>query len=176
MSRVLSPFSFVRVAILTFWISTFLLLRVHGALGADSFNPPNYLLTFQQQTHLATSDEECVWPSDHYLDMIVYNRQYWYGTDMFVGTPSQKIFAMVDTGSCDTWVADRSYKSNFWCSASAGTDYACYSPDKSSTYRLINDLLRIKYVDLDSAQGVYAEETITFFGTNGIRVSKLKLY
>ncbi|KAI0141270.1 aspartic peptidase domain-containing protein [Xylariaceae sp. FL1272] len=98
-----------------------------------------------------------------------------YYADVSVGTPPQKVYLIVDTGSSDVWVLDSHAD---LCQSSAlqdryGECLATYDTENSETYEVaVEDGFNITYADLNSATGDYIKDDVHIAGTT---VSGLQL-
>ena len=90
-----------------------------------------------------------------------------YGTLYFanvsIGTPAQNFALHIDTGSSDLWVnvpnSEICTERGDPCSLS-GT----YDANSSSTYKYVNSLFNVSYVDGSGADGDYATDTVSIGG------------
>ncbi len=90
-----------------------------------------------------------------------YDQHFWYGIDIEVGNPPQKVTVSIDTGSSDLWVTSKPEV--------IGDDpniylYGVYNASKSSTYKHISDSFRTKYADQSSAVGEWFKDDVTIGG------------
>lgn len=86
-----------------------------------------------------------------------------YFANVSVGTPGQNFALHIDTGSSDLWVnvpnSEICMERGDPCSLS-GT----YDANSSSTYKYVNSLFNVSYVDGSGATGDYATDTVSIGG------------
>lgn len=91
------------------------------------------------------------------------NEQALYFANCSMGTPAQTLRLHVDTGSSDLWVntpsSTQCQESDDPCSISGE-----YKANSSSTYKYVNSLFNISYVDGSGAVGDYVTDTFHFGG------------
>ncbi|EUC33453.1 hypothetical protein COCCADRAFT_96003 [Bipolaris zeicola 26-R-13] len=91
------------------------------------------------------------------------NLETLYFANASLGTPPQKFRLHIDTGSSDLWVnavnSNLCMQGGNQCGAS-GT----YNANESSTYKYVNSVFNISYVDGSGASGDYATDTFRFGG------------
>ena len=87
------------------------------------------------------------------------NEETLYFANVTMGTPSQSLRLHLDTGSSDLWVnvANSAFCSNNQNPCGVG---GTYSPNASSTYRYVNSLFNISYVDGSGSVGDYATDVL----------------
>lgn len=85
-----------------------------------------------------------------------------YYANLTLGTPQQSLRLHIDTGSSDLWVNTAS--SAFCSSRDDPCEGGTYSSSASSTYKLVNNLFNISYVDGSAAIGDYVSDTLGFGG------------
>ncbi|KAH7073487.1 aspartic peptidase domain-containing protein [Paraphoma chrysanthemicola] len=86
-----------------------------------------------------------------------------YFANASLGTPAQNFRLHIDTGSSDLWVNAR----NSQLCRSGGNqcgDSGTYNANDSSTYKYVNGVFNISYVDGSGASGDYATDTFRFGG------------
>ncbi|KAI1100998.1 aspartic peptidase domain-containing protein [Jackrogersella minutella] len=92
-----------------------------------------------------------------------------YYAQVTVGTPSQTVDLIVDTGSSDVWLLD---SSSDICQSTAMQSYygyclPTYDPSKSSTYSVVSDdSFSIRYVDGSGAEGDYIKDNFSIGGAD----------
>ncbi|MCJ1276919.1 hypothetical protein MMC21_004726 [Puttea exsequens] len=98
------------------------------------------------------------------------NAETLYYANVSIGTPPQNIRLHIDTGSSDLWTnVDDSEICQFRGDPclQAGT----YSANDSSTYRYVNSVFNVSYVDGSGATGDYATDNV---GIGGVTVNDLQ--
>jgi hypothetical protein len=97
------------------------------------------------------------------LQQTLDNLETLYFANASLGTPEQKLRLHIDTGSSDLWA---NAASSTLCQergnqcAESGT----YDANSSSTYKFVNSVFNISYVDGSGASGDYASDTFHFGG------------
>ncbi|WBF13665.1 hypothetical protein N7582_003025 [Saccharomyces uvarum] len=120
--------------------------------------------------------------SGHLEFSLQHEEQMYYATTLGIGTPSQQLTVLFDTGSADFWVMD---SSNPFCLSKSNTSYyqnatyngsritpsvdcsslSTYNENSSSTYQdLDNGRFYIIYADGTFADGSWGKETISING------------
>ncbi|KOG98874.1 aspartyl protease BAR1 [Saccharomyces eubayanus] len=120
--------------------------------------------------------------SGHLEFSLKHEEQMYYATTLDIGTPSQQLTVLFDTGSADFWVMD---SSNPFCLAKSNTTYyqnatyngsritpsvdcsslSTYNENSSSTYQdLDNGRFYIIYADGTFADGSWGKETMSIDG------------
>lgn len=91
------------------------------------------------------------------------NLETLYFANASLGTPAQDFRLHIDTGSSDLWV--NSANSNL-CMQGGNQcgDSGTYNANQSSTYKYVNSVFNISYVDGSGASGDYATDTFRFGG------------
>jgi hypothetical protein len=91
------------------------------------------------------------------------NLETLYFANASLGTPPQDFRLHIDTGSSDLWV--NSANSNL-CSTGGNQcgESGTYRANDSSTYKFVNSVFNISYVDGSGASGDYATDTFRFGG------------
>lgn len=69
------------------------------------------------------------------------NERYYYATDIDVGSPSQRLRLLVDTGSSDLWV----FTPQSQISGDRGKPDSYFDPSKSSSYKSNGTSYKIQY-------------------------------
>lgn len=91
------------------------------------------------------------------------NYETLYIANISIGTPAQNFALHIDTGSSDLWVnapnSEICTARGDLCSLS-GT----YDANSSSTYKYVNGLFNVSYVDNSGADGDYATDTVSIGG------------
>ncbi|OCT50704.1 putative aspartic-type endopeptidase opsB [Cladophialophora carrionii] len=96
------------------------------------------------------------------VEQTLDNDQSLYYANITLGTPAQSLRLHIDTGSSDLWANTAS--SSFCLARTDNCEGGTYSSAQSSTYRLVNDLFNISYVDGSAAVGDYVTDTLGFGG------------
>ncbi|KAJ9495682.1 hypothetical protein LTR99_010590 [Exophiala xenobiotica] len=96
------------------------------------------------------------------VEQTLDNEQSLYYANITLGTPQQSLRLHIDTGSSDLWV--NTANSSFCASNQDPCEGGTYSPSSSSTYKFVNDLFNISYVDGSGAVGDYITDTLNFGG------------
>ncbi|EMD87375.1 hypothetical protein COCC4DRAFT_22112 [Bipolaris maydis ATCC 48331] len=91
------------------------------------------------------------------------NLETLYFANASLGTPPQNFRLHIDTGSSDLWV--NAVNSNL-CMQGGNQcgDSGTYNSNDSSTYKYVNSVFNISYVDGSGASGDYATDTFRFGG------------
>lgn len=91
------------------------------------------------------------------------NLETLYFANASLGTPAQNFRLHIDTGSSDLWVNS---KNSQLCRQGGNQcgDSGTYSANDSSTYRYVNGVFNISYVDGSGASGDYAKDRFRFGG------------
>ncbi|KAF9879397.1 eukaryotic aspartyl protease [Colletotrichum karsti] len=117
-------------------------------------------------SHLSTRDA---------IDVIIVNRQYYYSLGIDIGTPSQKITVLLDTGSSELWVNPDCSTAPSASQARACSSAGQYIPRNSRTPPIGPfDSRKLNYGDssqpdtLTSAEIAYYTDTISFSGSGKI--------
>ncbi|KAJ4289523.1 hypothetical protein N0V90_010852 [Kalmusia sp. IMI 367209] len=91
------------------------------------------------------------------------NLETLYFANASLGTPEQSLRLHIDTGSSDLWA--NAANSRLCSSRGSPCDAAgTYSANDSSTYKYVNSVFNISYVDGSGASGDYATDTFHFGG------------
>ncbi|KAF4998729.1 hypothetical protein FGRMN_3055 [Fusarium graminum] len=85
-----------------------------------------------------------------------------YWANFTIGTPPQKQTAMLDTGSTDLVLVTDKLEP---CKKEGGCTGPLFSPDKSKTFRELNEQVSGTYGDGTAFQGYFANDTISFGDT-----------
>lgn len=91
------------------------------------------------------------------------NLETLYFANASLGTPAQALRLHIDTGSSDLWANAANSR---LCSNRGNQcgESGTYSANDSSTYKYVNSVFNISYVDGSGASGDYATDTFTFGG------------
>jgi hypothetical protein len=91
------------------------------------------------------------------------NLETLYYANASLGTPAQNFRLHIDTGSSDLWV---NTKNSPLCQQGGNQcgESGAYSANDSSTYKYVNSVFNISYVDGSGASGDYATDTFRFGG------------
>lgn len=95
------------------------------------------------------------------------NKQYWYATQLELGSNQQVVYVDVDTGSSDLWVVD----ANAYCQPSLISSdpenckkLGTYDPSTSTTGQNLGQTFEIEYGDKSTSDGTYYTDSITIAG------------
>ncbi|KAH8716893.1 candidapepsin-4 precursor [Phaeosphaeriaceae sp. PMI808] len=91
------------------------------------------------------------------------NLETLYFANVSLGTPTQNFRLHIDTGSSDLWVNARNSQQCRTGGNPCGASGAYHAND-SSTYKYVNSVFNISYVDGSGASGDYARDTFQFGG------------
>ncbi|MCJ1262300.1 hypothetical protein MMC22_002170 [Lobaria immixta] len=96
----------------------------------------------------------------------IQNKVAFYTTDVFVGTPPQKVTLRIDTGSSDFWMNE---VSSSYCASPPGqtlcSQYGTYdSGSSTSRVPVQNSFFQITYLDGTGASGGFVKDTVTIGG------------
>ncbi|OBT49712.1 hypothetical protein VE04_09911 [Pseudogymnoascus sp. 24MN13] len=84
-----------------------------------------------------------------------------YLSEVYIGTPPQRLLLDFDTGSADTWVWSTELPSNIQKAAG----HSIFNPKKSSTFKpMKNSTWQISYGDSSSASGIVGIDNVTMGG------------
>ncbi|KFY15088.1 hypothetical protein V492_02239 [Pseudogymnoascus sp. VKM F-4246] len=84
-----------------------------------------------------------------------------YLSEVYIGTPPQKLLLDFDTGSADTWVWSTELPQNIQNTAG----HSVFDPKKSSTFKPLKmSRWKIAYGDKSSASGIVGTDTVTMGG------------
>ncbi len=92
----------------------------------------------------------------------VQNEVNWYGLEVEVGTPPQKLILDIDTGSADFWVI--ATEGAFFCSPKNCTASGLYDQFKSSSYQFVSPFFSALYADSSGALGHWIKEDVKIGG------------
>jgi len=97
------------------------------------------------------------------VQQVLDNVETLYFANASLGTPAQNFRLHIDTGSSDLWV--NSVTSTL-CRTGGNRcgDSGTYNANRSSTYKYVNGVFNISYVDGSGASGDYATDTFRFGG------------
>jgi hypothetical protein len=91
------------------------------------------------------------------------NLETLYFANASLGTPAQNFRLHIDTGSSDLWVNSKNANICTQGGNQCGQS-GTYSANDSSTYKYLNSVFNISYVDGSGASGDYATDTFRFGG------------
>ena len=91
------------------------------------------------------------------------NYETLYIANVSIGTPPQDFSLHIDTGSSDLWV---NAPNSEICTERGGDlcSSGSYDANSSSTYKYVNSLFNVSYVDGSGADGDYATDTVSIGG------------
>ena len=108
--------------------------------------------------------------SDGYESIEITNQVTFYSVNLNIGTPSQNLTVLVDTGSSDLWVSNSNnpYCENNYQSGSAIAyddtinceQYGTFDPSSSSSWTSNNTAFKISYGDSTFASGVWGQDRL----------------
>lgn len=112
--------------------------------------------------------------SDGYESIEITNQITFYSVSLNIGTPSQNITVLVDTGSSDLWVSNSNNpycRSNYRAGSSASSgitsddtincqQYGTFDPTASNTWSSNNTAFKISYGDSTFASGVWGQDQL----------------
>lgn len=97
--------------------------------------------------------------SEEYADFTLTNEDTFYMANISLGTPSQELSVLLDTGSADLWVMS---SDNSYCSTEIDCDtYGTFDVEKSTSYKYNNSDFNIQYADDTMAIGDWGTDTLT---------------
>lgn len=107
---------------------------------------------------------------DGYESIEISNQITFYSVNLDIGTPSQNLTVLVDTGSSDLWVTG---SDNPYCSSNSGSgssisssntidcsEYGTFDSDSSSTWSSNDTSFSITYGDSTFASGVWGQDRL----------------
>ena len=91
------------------------------------------------------------------------NYETLYIANVSIGTPAQDFSLHIDTGSSDLWV---NAPNSEICTERGGDlcSLGSYDANSSSTYKYVNSVFNVSYVDGSGADGDYATDTVSIGG------------
>lgn len=131
--------------------------------------------------------------SNGHEKFVLANEQSFYSVELAIGTPSQNLTVLLDTGSADLWVPG---KGNPYCGSVMDCDqYGVFDKTKSSTFKANKsspfyaaygdgtyaegafgqDKLKYNELDLSGLSFAVANESNSTFGVLGIGLSTLEV-
>jgi len=106
------------------------------------------------------------------IGVTITNAQTLYFVNATVGTPAQQLEMQLDTGSSDVWMSDSSAS---YCQGTQGAEQCqggTFTPGQSSTYKALNTIFNITYVDGTGSTGNYFTDN---FGIGGVTLDALEM-
>ena len=92
------------------------------------------------------------------------NYETLYLANVSIGTPPQNFSLHIDTGSSDLWV--NTPNSQICTEQGDFCSLGTYDANSSSTYKYVNGLFNVSYVDGSGADGDYATDTVSIGGAS----------
>lgn len=92
------------------------------------------------------------------------NAAYLYYANVTAGTPAQSVMLQIDTGSSDVWM---SATNATYCTGRNGAENCVggtFNSATSSTFKYVNDLFNITYVDMTGSVGDYFTDVLRIGG------------
>lgn len=126
------------------------------SLNLTSTNKPYFV--YHEKSKRATGEPE----------VTLINEKTFYATDLEIGSNKQAVTTLIDTGSSDLWVVDKSAKCQVTETGQSSTycyEYGVYDHTKSSSYHSLGSKFSIEYVDGTSSTGTWVKDDVYFAGT-----------
>ncbi|KAI5968615.1 hypothetical protein KGF57_000104 [Candida theae] len=97
------------------------------------------------------------------LSIPLYSEGPSYGIRVSVGSDQQEVKVILDTGSSDFWVVDKSATCQRlqFCKA-----FGTFNPQTSSSFKSLGSSFHIKYGDGTTSDGIWAEDTVSIGGVS----------
>ncbi|QID86716.1 Aspartyl protease [Saccharomyces pastorianus] len=96
-------------------------------------------------------------------NFVLANKQSFYSVELALGTPSQNVTVLLDTGSADLWVSSNV---NPYCGSTMNCDqYGVFDQANSSTFKANNSApFYASYGDGTFAEGVFGQDKLHYSG------------
>lgn len=107
-------------------------------------------------TNLEESSSIALQKRDNFDLVDITSHKTFYSVNLAIGTPSQNVTVLLDTGSSDLWVMGSGY-----CNADSCSDkYGVFDSSSSSTFHNNNTNFFISYGDETVANGTWSTDTV----------------